>query len=306
MTQRLNKAPIFVNAMARGGSSILTNIIASHPSICYPKGETHMVFRGFKGDNLAWKLRKWIKYLPILITLQTDLFSPHRINKTDIDADKIPEFIIRHIDKVLYESKLDARHTFENKYKSKSVEYTDDEIKAARLLSKNINGVVFLTDLFRQIYPDASFVAIIRNGLAICDGHVRRGLMCASDFAKVYKNVGEKIIHDTNKIHNYHLVRYEDIVADPVHWIQEIYHKLGLSMESVPKIRIITKKVMSTSGQHKFVQGEKKQLLWFKMEDFGNYLQKDVNEAQIKNLSESDKKVFLKIAGPTMEKLRYI
>ena len=72
-----NKAPIFINSFARGGSSILLNIIRSHPDVCYPQGETHQIFRGRKGESFFLRLYKRFRYLPILVAFKRDIFLPN-------------------------------------------------------------------------------------------------------------------------------------------------------------------------------------------------------------------------------------
>ena len=58
------------------------------------------------------------------------------------------------------------------------------------MLSKNGTGTVFATDLLAKMYPDATFIALIRNGLAICEGFTRRGEYSAADSGSVLAQQG--------------------------------------------------------------------------------------------------------------------
>ena len=43
--ERLNRAPIFLNCLSRGGSNIFWNLFLSHPDACSPIRETLEIFR---------------------------------------------------------------------------------------------------------------------------------------------------------------------------------------------------------------------------------------------------------------------
>ena len=85
------------------------------------------------------------------------------------------------------------------------------EIARRRLLCKNVNGVVFTTPLFQKMYPDATFIALVRNGLALCEGFVRRGWN-ARDFGILYDRVCRRMLEDARSVSNYNIVRFEDLL----------------------------------------------------------------------------------------------
>lgn len=301
----MNRAPIFINAFARGGSSLVESIIRSHPDVCVPRGELHQAFRGRKGEPLRVKLNKRLRYLPLFIAFRGDIFSPHRLVPL-VSDDFVPSpFVAGYIDSFLHHSKMTARHPFRNKYKREGEEYTPEEIRAARLACKNVNGVALLTPLFRKIYPDSVFIAVVRHGLAICEGHIRRGLMTARECGRLYQVLGERMLAERDALPNYHLVKYEDIVRDPATAIRDLYGKLGLDPNAVPKIAIITKPVLNTEGKHAFVRGTDKQLIWLTPAELEGYLQKDLNARQIAQLGRPDRESFMEAAGVTLRKLGY-
>lgn len=167
----LNKKPIFVVGFERGGTGILLNLLLSHPKVCKPEGETHEVFRGsrkiFPAEPLFIYLKKILKYLPILITQKSDVMSIHLWETRR-------EFSLKtmdRIDKIFYYSKLKAIGPTQNLFKNENETYTFEELRNCRIICKNLNGLIFLSENFYEMYRDATFIAIIRNGFALGAGH---------------------------------------------------------------------------------------------------------------------------------------
>jgi len=172
-----NKNPIFILGFQRGGTGILQNILLSHPNICKTRGELHELFHGRRKTK---NKIKWLsfttaiqitKYLPIMFIEMSDIFSITKFHKRK-PLKKISKKII---DRVLYFEKMKAIHTNENLYKHEYIKYTNKEISSSRLLVKNLNGLIFLTENLYDLYPDAFFIGFVRNGFAVCEGHKRRG-----------------------------------------------------------------------------------------------------------------------------------
>jgi len=160
----LNKRPIFIVAISRGGSSILLNILRSHPDVCSPRGETNEVFHGQPEESLGTRLNKLLHYLPVLIMQQEDLVSMRKFQprKPLKNMSKIM------IDRIFYREKMKAIGKTQNYFKSEAIRYTLEEIRMSRLLCKNLDALAYLTDIFFEMYPDATFFSLIRNGFAIC------------------------------------------------------------------------------------------------------------------------------------------
>ena len=43
-------------------------------------------------------------------------------------------------------------------------------------MSKNNNGLVFLSDVLREMYPDVVFFGMVRDPVALYESHNRRGI----------------------------------------------------------------------------------------------------------------------------------
>ena len=211
--------------------------------------------------------------------------------------------MMRYIDCVLYRRKLSS---VMNRSKNGEEAYSKEEVKASRLLCKNTNGVVFASKLFSEMYPDATFIALARNGFALCEGYVRRG-WTAERFGNMYDKVCRKMIDDANNMERYCLVRFEDMLRDPVTFIGKIFDHAGLDLGAMPKVRMRAKQSMDKDGNRTFMFGSRTgENQWVNIEDIGTHLRKDVNENQIARLTPQDREAFLSTAEYAMRHLGYL
>ena len=309
----LNQKPIFIVGFQRGGSNILLNLLRSHPDVCVPRGETQQVFKGVRWHReWPWTiLAKRARYLPIRRNEGRDIF--------DIEdwtpRERWSEESQRRIDRIFYSEKQKARSPNQNRYKSEGVDYTRAELADSRLLTKNLNGLIFLSPEFARMYPDATFVALIRNGLAICEGHIRRGFEVES-IARQYQAGCRQILRDVEELPNYHIFRFEDLMADPASALSAIYDCAGLDLGEVSQIRLEDKPVVTRSGERKLTSSDSrlklfatrfrpKQLLWYGVDSFSDHFHTGVNKNQIKRLDPRDREVILRHCGETLERLGY-
>jgi hypothetical protein len=304
----LNKRPIFIVGFDHGGTNILLNLLRSHPGVCSPRGELTEVFQG-KGrwpkirEPLGVYLNKWRKYnLPVLLRQREFAFSK---KLWQLRRPFGPQTAF-HVDRVLYQDKLFARGETQNRYKAQNVEYSLDEIRASRLLSKNVAGVIFLTDELAKMYSDAIFIAIVRNGLALCEGHIRRGVK-AEKIAARYQLGCQKMLSDAEKLSNYHIFRFEDILEHPGESLRDVYERADLDLSQVSKIRLETKRVIGKDGEHQFVHNTAaKQLVWYERDSFAQHFVSDVNQNQISRLTSDQHDEIVKIAGESLRQFSYL
>jgi hypothetical protein len=298
-----NRAPIFVNGFAYGGSNILVNLLLSHPNLCFPSGETQKVFRGGASVEPLWRtFYKRIAYnLPVTAAVGPGFFSTDNIDPRPL----LGALSQRFIDHVLYYERFAARHERHNRFVSEGREYSRGEIAAARVLCKNLNGLIQLTDNFAAMYPDATFFGLVRNGLALCQGYVRRG-RSAREFGRMYALLAQKMVDDAQARPNYHIVRFERIVANPIAEMTEIYRLANLDIKAITKIRLQMKATLSESGRHELASGYDRQLVWYTPEQLGSYFKPDIDNIQIAQLADDDRIAFLDQAAPAMKRLGYL
>jgi len=299
----LNKKPIILNCFARGGSQMLVNLCISHPDVCLSSGETHKVFKPgtpFDAGWLRWK-KRFLYDWPTRMMVGQDIFDPHLLT----ERKRVPEYLLRRIDRIFYEGRFLNRIPEQNLYRYEGVEYTRDELARCRLVTKSLNGLVFLVDMFREMYPDAVFVALVRNGLAICEGSLRRRYT-AEEIGLEYHTVVRRMLANRNSMPNYHILRYEDMVSDIASFVKNLYGLAGLSVADVPKFRLEARPVTTADGKHERLKGSyDRQLFWYELANIQQHVRSDVNQNQIKKLSASDRNTFLSIAGDVMEELGY-
>jgi hypothetical protein len=288
----LTKKPIFVNGFQRGGTNILVNLISSHHEVAWI-AETHMVFYG---DEWDFRPRKWLDralYLPVLATTRQHIFW---INKVE-DRRPVPQLLRPYIDWRLYDR---AQRAPDMKDPSKRNGHEP------RPLFKNVNAMTLNTGLFAEMYPQAGFIGLVRNGLALCEGFIRRG-WSAERFGKMYRQVCRQMIQDAQERPNYHIIRFEDLIAEPESGIREVYGCLGLDWERVQKYRLQAKKSMDKDGERRYMFGgaTDREMHWFDLDELPGQFRTDVNANQIARLSPEDRQVCLDHIGEVMETFGY-
>lgn len=232
-----NKSPVFVVGFTRGGTNILMNMLLSHPDLCKPTGETAQVFKGRREEPLWRILQRRVCYdLPLRLMAGHDLFDSKDVSPRPDVAKTAASFI----DSVLYREKVAARTTAQNKYKFEGVEYQPEEIEQARLLAKNVNGIVFMTDALVRMYPDATFFGLVRDGRALCESHIRRGTT-VQGVAQLYRRVARAMVEYKDTYQAFHIIQFEDLVQRPKSVLDFVYEKAGLSREQVRKVRLQVK-----------------------------------------------------------------
>lgn len=241
-----NNLPIFVNGIARSGTAILLSMISSHPSVVNVTGELQAVSRGGAIEDMKLdRPRKILSYyIPLFLMLGRHYFTVENVEERSMPSHRAARFI----DHMLYKEKFRAMsQKGRNMYKMPGVKYSVDEIENARLVCKNIGGLALLTPMFHHIYPDACFIAIVRNGLANLESHIRRGFDL-DYFTEYYNRVTTKMIEYRDRIEKYLIVWYEDIVRNPLEKMKEIYAFAGLSYSQLTSVKFRLKSTVQRDG----------------------------------------------------------
>lgn len=296
----LNRSPIFVHGFQRGGTNILVNLIASHPDTALLRTETHEVFYGRNSEHV----RKWfsrLTYLPILAVARQHVFWPYRL----YERKRLPQVMLNYVDGLFFLSKITAAENRRNP-SAPGGKRSLAEVAKARLLGKNVNGVVLATDLLAEMYPDVTFIALIRDGFALCEGFIRRG-WSVERFGQMYKRVGQKMIQDAQRKENYLIVRFEDLIDDPLATLQKVYTAAGLDLNQVEMFRLQAKLSMDKDGKRQYAFGaDDRETRWFPFEELSAQFRRDVNENQRARLTPQNKEQFLALAKDTMGYFGYL
>ncbi|ABW67599.1 hypothetical protein Dole_1795 [Desulfosudis oleivorans Hxd3] len=255
------------------------------------------------GEPPGTVVGKRLRYLPILVSERQDIFDENcwALRKPFKKTTRV------RIDRILYDEKLKARGKNQNYYKTENVPYTLNEIADARLLCKNINGLIFLSREFSEMYPDATFIALIRNGLAICEGHIRRRQATAEEIARRYQAGCDQILHDAENLANYKIIRYEDLISRPQETLTEVFSFARLDIKKLKKVRLEATKIIGANGTHNVFKNKPyKEIIWYDLDKIGNHFVSDANENQIKRLNPEDKKTILYHAGAALQAFGYV
>ena len=291
-----NKSPIILNCFSRGGSNILWNFFLSHPSVLHPIEETIQIF------NTTFRAPRFEGYK---IVMMENRFVFRQWEFKEISPVSIET--ARYIDTILFNKKMKNLQDSEMKYKTSSVKYSPSEIKNTRLVIKNNNGLVFCTNMFSKIYPDASFIGLIRHPVPLFESHKRRKTPVSKSietFVDYYKKIAKKIKNDQKIISNYHIIKFEELLYKPIPSLEKLYSWTNLDFSMVEEIRLKAKPFMKDDGSHS-TKFTKNKHYWFKFDDVFKILEPKVNDFQSKQLSQKESQRILDLTESIREDFGY-
>lgn len=302
--RRISK-PIFVHGFSRGGSNLLMNLLLSHPDVCMPSGETQNVFRGKAlGDSVTNTLRKQLfNKLPVcLLSMRENnagrIFSPANYKKRGL-SDRSRDWI----DRVLYQERILARHEGHNLWKAPDTEYSKAELKASRLVCKNLNGIQYIGDIFRDMYPDAVFLCLVRHPLALAESRLRRG-QTIDRVVDQLLIIGEKMMSDSRQYSNYHLIKFEDMLSAPRGFLTNLYKTVDLNLSDVNHIRF-QNKTSAMRNDSRDLKGEDRSIRWYPINDFEQHFHVDINDTQIASIPAETRQLLETKLAPLINAFGY-
>ena len=277
----LNKKVILIAGYSRGGTNLLWNILQSHPDITSPIYETGTILRKQKPLKFS-KIINLLKKAGILHTA----------------------FAYRLIDTYLYRLKLSNLKHPDNKYIREGELYKKDQLSKTALCLKSVDFDIYHTDLLLKMYPDLYLILLTRNGLALANGHIRRGAT-AEETGNLYKEISSQFLHFAEKANHTQVIKFEDMIEAPFKTAHQVFNFVGAEADQLKKLRFKSKKVLSKQGEHDTAYGEEHRKYWFDERTVWDIIDPSINKKQLRHLSESDLTIFRKIAGPALKKLGY-
>lgn len=279
-----NKKVIVINSISRSGSNILWNIFQSHPLVSSPILETGQILFPFR----SVRLRKISRQL---------LISSGRLPV-------VRRCVGEMLDDRMYKYKTMNMDFSGNREKSDGILYTEEEIKGSVLCMKSLNDDVLLTQLLDSIYEEVSFIGLVRDGYAVCEGWIRRGTP-PEVAANLYRRICGKMIEDSRKMANYRIVKFEDIIRDPFGWANRLFSFAGLIPETLEKLRLKSKKILKSDGAHQTEFGSENEKYWFDENSIRQALDPEISMRQKRSLSPSDHHVIGSICGDILNLFDY-
>ncbi len=187
---------VFVVGCYNSGTELLMHLLGTHPAISSLPVEGQFITDQFRKDYELGLPRMWV--------LREDLF---RLTEADAGPDVArlkKQWLIR----------LD---------RSRSIFLEKSPPNAAR------------TRWLQAHFPNAHFIAFVRNGYAVAEGirrkaepnHLKGGWpleLCARQWARS----NEILLEDSQRLERVHWVRYEDLASDPAGELGRILNFLGV------------------------------------------------------------------------------
>lgn len=272
------------------------NIFLSHPEVCSPIGETLELFRINPRKN-----PKWAGYKLALLSGQPLFFNQWHLKPRK----EISRRTQTYIDQVLFEHKLNTLYDSEMKFKAEGQSYTREEVEKSRIVLKNNNGLTYLSDAFLSMYPDATFVSLVRNPIALYESHKRRGLAKnVEQFSQFYNTLCKRMLEDAERLPNYHILKFETMIKEPEEVIRDLYRHANLDIAQTSQFRFKAKRFVHSDGEHK-TKFERRKHYWFDIDNLHEILEPKVNEYQNQLLSDKEIEEVMKLTSNTSIKLGY-
>ena len=309
-----NYAPVFVNAFARGGSSIIWNLLQSHPDLVSPLEETHQLIIGNADDGSnRWKALVHLRHaaqgggLPRPAVIDGHVFANFGLlDPGNYSRRRLPMSVRRELDDALFAGK--GRNLTDQHFRWRTPDevYTAESLATARLVSKNLEGIVWLSDELQDMYPDATFVALVRNGLAMCESQLRRGAYrSAHKFGVAYRLVIREMLAQAKRLKGYRIVRFEDLVVAPEVVLQDLYRHVGVDGSGMTHVRLKNKPHYRADGGYGRALDAGTHA-WMEVTALSSFFNGEINAEQERRLSPEDRKAFLEAAEEEMCELGYL
>ncbi len=291
----LNHRPIFLNCFSRGGSNILWNLLLSHPQVCSPMRETLEIF------YFGLRARTWPGLWVRVLSRQPRLFDQWHLQPRR----PLTGAAARYLDRVLYRYKLTTLDDEDMSIKAPGQTYTRDEVEASRLVAKNNNGLTFLTERLLEVYPDATFFALVRHPVALYESHRRRGISPGPDaFAPFYNRLAQRMLDDADRFDACHLLRFEQLVHEPLASVDEIYHHAGLERGAVERLRFKCKPHLQPDGSHSTPYDQNSHR-WFAPDEVPAFLEPSIDRLQAERVDASEAARVLELTAEVRQALGY-
>lgn len=295
---------VIVGCFSRGGSSLVWNILASHPRLASPGVETHQIFLGRPAThnradraktNIAHAIRGGGLPRPRVssghVLVNAGLFEPTNLSRRDIPGslhDGVRERI------------LSAPRLIAPAVDPALVDPSPRGLTAGVVL-KSINGVVFLTPSLRSILGSVTPVLLVRDGYALCESRLRRGTFSdASKFGLVFRTIVEEMRRQVRELPSTVVVCFEDLLAEPVRFAQHLYRSVGLDPTEVTEVRLKAKTHLGEGGDRASSHRPGSHFT-VPMVELASVITSSVDDLQTSRLSVGDRHRFESTAGEALE-----
>jgi hypothetical protein len=267
-----NQKVIVLNGLARGGTNIAWNVLQSHPNIISPMGEINHVLGKRSNRRAYFYFLKHLKSLGLAKTHTSKAVSQAFIHRKHLNLEDD-----------------------DNRYKSESELYNENEIADATLCLKGVSNDslwdIQYSNLIYDSFNTVHFVYLMRHGHAVCESWLRRGLS-AKKAGYYYARFFNEVLSQTKQYRDSIVIRFEDLLKNPFATSQTLFEFANEVPNQVSKLRFKSKKVIQEDNSYGASYGELNSKYWFDDQDIHNFLQADMSTRHQNRLSAADRKSF--------------
>ena len=297
MNDQSDNTLILVSGFSRGGTSILWNLICSHPNVLSTGIELNEIFGPSRSNiSLGWKM---------LI----EIFALTRL--------PVPAFASRYAHDRIRSFAVENSTLSWGKWKTHEERYESDEITSYPVCTKSVNSWArdsLFAMLQRNIalkynrilltaYQTVKTVYIIRDGESQCNGWMRRGCDPYEAGKWYRKIVGMMLADRERRKDDVMFVNFHDLIHEPIQTINRVYGFLGLPETNASHYRLKTKKVLKEDGTHDVVTGTEGEMVWVSRDELSAFLDSGIDERQRSELDETTLDSFREGLGDIIERL---
>ncbi len=290
----LNRQPIFINALAGSGSNLLWNLLQSHPEVCSPGLETHQLLCPGTAGPLRGRALAALGCPP-------GFFDRRALGPRA----PLPRVAAAAVDTILFLAKLQTLRDPYNRFRAEGRPYTLGEVFRSRLVSKNLDGLVCCTPALLRAYPDATFFGLVRDPVALYDSYRRRGLAATAEaFARTYLVLARQLLSDAREHPRCHLLRFEELAADPAALVDRLYGLAGLARAPAQRVRLKVKPHLDACGDRAapLPAGTK---VWLGLDQLRGFIEPRINAFHGQRVSAAEQRAIRAGAGPVLAPLGY-
>ncbi|MER8439470.1 sulfotransferase [Mesorhizobium sp. M1312] len=266
---------IVINSFGRGGSNILANMIGSSPGVLMTFDEFWQFYY-----NGGWNL------------------PPKVYRRLGVRAGKLASRSVFYAKRFQKRLERSIQASIAADYQLRKERGLDLAL-ARHVLFKVTEYDIFLNSEIEKQFEETIFVGLVRNGYGLCDSWKRRGVP-AMMAGRVYSHIAGKMLEEQAARDNYLLVRFEDMVAHPLRFLDRLYGRLAL-----PRPRedgYIHKPKSYGPGQEAAASASRTMRIVDKSY-WASLLAENINAAAIERLTSEDLKDFNRYGSGVMETL---
>ena len=225
---------VFIVGCYNSGTTLLHDVIAGHPMVAHLPREGQYCTDQLLVPSEVGLTRVW--------ALQPETFVPSPGNEPD--AEKI---------------------------KRQWCAYMSNPLLPV-FLEKSIPNAARIEWLNRH-FPNAHFIALIRNGYAVAEGIHRKAGQSVEVAAKQWQQSNRIMLDQLEKVDHKLLLRYEDLTSHPVESLDKVMNFLGLDAS-----RLKADKQWTVHGETSKIRNMNKRSLARLSEEDKNFIHKEAGE----------------------------